>query len=142
MSKTHTHSQHARIMTERELPTNVYQLMDDVSINGSMVVLRKNRPDIHIAPEPEVIPEKEREQYEEALSEPRTLCFRSACGFMQKVAEAVERFCEDSSALDLLNHERRYRVNQVRVYSVTYDIRILFLPTKDDLFLIYFGANP
>lgn len=85
MSKTYTHSQYARIMTERELPTNVCQLIDDVSINGSMVVLRKNRPDIHIAPEPEVIPEKEQEQYEEALSESRTLCFRSACEFMQKV---------------------------------------------------------
>ena len=56
-----------RIMTEHDLPINVYQLIDDVSVNGAVIVLRENRPSIRITPEPEMEPAQEQLLFHEAM---------------------------------------------------------------------------
>lgn len=68
MPQTHNIQHNDRIMNEHDLPISVYQLIDDVSVNGAVVVLRENRPSIRITPEPEMDSEQEKILFQEAMS--------------------------------------------------------------------------
>ena len=92
----HTHNNHHddRILTEHDLPMNVYQLIDDVSVNGAVVVLRENRPSIRITPEPEMDPTQEQALYQEAmaaLNKPNTQWFDSAADFVADLESGDEQ---------------------------------------------------
>ena len=46
----------------------MYPLIDDVSVNGSIVIVRENRPSIRIIQEPEIEPDYEEVLYQEAIA--------------------------------------------------------------------------
>ena len=43
MQHPHSRQPNDRVITENDLPVNIFQVIDDVSVNGA-VLLRKNRP--------------------------------------------------------------------------------------------------
>ena len=60
-----------RVITENDLPVNIFQVIDDVSVNGAVLVLRKNRPSIRIVPGAEIDPEQEQILLQEAADTQR-----------------------------------------------------------------------
>ena len=67
MQHPHSHQPNDRIISENELPVNVFQVIDDVAVNGAVLVLRKNRPSVRIVPEAEIDPEQEQMLLQEAV---------------------------------------------------------------------------
>lgn len=85
MQNTQSQDQHARILMENDVPVDIYPLIDDVAVNGSVVIIRENRPSIRIMQEPEIDPEQERLLYEEAqelLNQPVSHWFDSPNGLV------------------------------------------------------------
>ena len=61
------HQPDDRVITENELPANIFQVIDDVTVNGGVLVLRKNRPSVRIVPKAEIEPEQEQILLQEAV---------------------------------------------------------------------------
>ena len=71
MQHPHSHQPNDRVITENELPVNIFQVIDDVTVNGAVLVLRKNRPSVRIVPEAEIDPEQEQILLQEAVEAQR-----------------------------------------------------------------------
>ena len=71
MQHPHNHQPNDRVITENDLPVNIFQVIDDVTVNGAVLVLRKNRPSVRIVPEAEIDPEQEQILLQEAVEAQR-----------------------------------------------------------------------
>ena len=67
MQHPHSRQLNDRVITENDLPVNIFQVIDDVTVNGAVLVLRKNRPSVRIMPEAEIDPEQEQVLLQEAV---------------------------------------------------------------------------
>ncbi len=80
MHHPHHYNPTERILTERDLPTASFQLINDVSSHGPIVVLRKDQPSIRITAEPEMHPRQEQllaQDATDALHDPNSPWFDS-----------------------------------------------------------------
>lgn len=57
------------------------------------------------------------------------------------VVDAIHRFCEDRSAVELRDHELRHSMKKLRSFSVTDDVRIIYLPTKQGVIFLDIGTH-
>ena len=94
MQQPPTHQPNDRVITENELPVNIFQVIDDVAVNGAVLVLRKNRPSVRIVPEAEIDPEQEQILLQEAVdaqTNPDTPWFGSADAFVADLEDGDAR---------------------------------------------------
>ena len=57
------------------------------------------------------------------------------------VIEAVQQFLDDSSIPELRDHELQYSMKKLRSFSVTEDVRIIYLPTKNGAIFLDIGTH-
>lgn len=57
------------------------------------------------------------------------------------VVESIRRFCEEKAAPELRDHELRYSMKKLRAFSVTDDIRIVYLQTKHGVIFLDIGTH-
>ena len=94
MQQPPIHQPNDRVITENELPVNIFQVIDDVAVNGAVLVLRKNRPSVRIVPEAEIDLEQEQILLQEAVdarTSPDTPWFGSAEAFVADLEDGDAR---------------------------------------------------
>jgi len=70
----------SRIVNENDLPLDIVNVLDDITINGTVFVIRPNRPNIKISVEPEIDAQLEKElvvQGQQVLNDPHAIWFNS-----------------------------------------------------------------
>lgn len=69
-----------RVWTENDLPFDLVHVLDDVTVNGAISIVRPNRPRIVISVEAEISPEQEEQlvlQGQQTLNNPQMKWFDS-----------------------------------------------------------------
>lgn len=70
----------SRIVNENDLPLDIVNVLDDITINGTVFVIRPNRPNIKISVEPEIDAQLEKQlvvQGQQVLNDPHAIWFNS-----------------------------------------------------------------
>lgn len=70
----------SRIVNENDLPLDIVNVLDDITINGTVFVIRPNRPNIKISVEPEIDAQLEKQlvvQGQQVLNDPQAIWFNS-----------------------------------------------------------------
>lgn len=70
----------SRIVNESDLSLDIVNVLDDITINGTVFVIRPNRPNIKISVEPEIDAQLEKQlvvQGQQVLNDPQAIWFNS-----------------------------------------------------------------